>query len=186
MRFRCALKPRVRRGVIIAAVGCVAGGLAGSAIAVPPERFVTFDLTSDYQDARCGDAIIHEEDVGRITFTRFFNPDGSEKALVIHFTAVTQTLTNTETGITLTNFYSQVFHERVSVDPETGVIAVEDDITGLNFIIRSADGGPPLVSAGRGVDTYNVTFDGEGNVIVSDVSRTSTPNLVHLLQVLCA
>jgi hypothetical protein len=54
----------------------------------------------------------------------------------------------------------------------------------LNFIIRRGDT-PPLVSAGRGVIRFHYTIDADGNPVVTDVTQTSTPNLVHTTQLLC-
>jgi hypothetical protein len=156
----------------------------GGAAAAPPQRTVTFEATSTFTSPFCGDALIAEHDVGRITYTEFFNPGGSSKAFMIHDTAVTQTLTNTETGATLTDFFSQLVDERFSIDPSTGDITITVSVDGLNFIIRGTN--PPLVSAGRGVLTFLITFDAQGNPTVTQIGETATPNLVHLTQLLCA
>lgn len=162
----------------------LAGVWAGNATAGPPQRTVTFETTSTFRSPFCGDAIIVEHDVGRMTFTLFFNPDGSVR-ITAHETAITQTLTNTETGATLTNFFSQAVSARNSFDPASGAITVTESVNGLNFIIRGTDG-PPLVSAGRGVVTFLITFDANGNPVVTKTAETSTPNLAHLTQLLCA
>jgi hypothetical protein len=53
---------------------------AGGAAAVPPERTVFFELTYPITSFACPDAHLVEHDVGRITFTAFFNPDGTPRA----------------------------------------------------------------------------------------------------------
>jgi hypothetical protein len=156
----------------------------GSAMAVPPQRTVTFEATETFTSPFCGEALIVAHDVGRITFTEFFNPDGSVRAATMHDIAITETLTNTETGATLTIFYSNFLDARISVDRKSGAITVTESFNGLNFIIEGTDG-PPLVSAGRGVITLVITFDANGNPVVTRTD-TSTPNLVHLTQLLCA
>lgn len=179
------MKGRATCGVLVVVVLTVLAAVwTGSATAAPPQRTVAFEETDAYTSQFCGDALIVEHDVGRITYTDHRNPDGSPKAFTIHYAAITQTLTNTATGATLTNFYSQVQAVRTSVDPESGAITVTASVTGLNFIIRASDE-PPLVSAGRGVITFLVTFDANGNEVVT-TTVTETPNLLHLTQLLCA
>jgi hypothetical protein len=180
------MKGRSGRLLVAVVVAVLAAVWTGSATAVPPERTVTFEVTNTFTSPFCGDALIVVHDVGRITFTAFFNPDGPFlKAFMIHDPALTSTLTNTETGATLTLFYSNLDVVRQSFDPTTGVLTVTESFNGLNFIIRGTDG-PPLVSAGRGVITFLITFDADGNPIFSDVRESSTPKIVHLTQILCA
>ena len=177
------MKGSMRLLLAVVALAVLVAVWTGSATAVPPQRTVTFELTSTFTSPFCGDAVIVAHDVGRITITFFFNPDGS-LTVTVHDTAITQTLTNTETGATLTTFYSQFIDERVSVDPESGAITITESVNGLNFIIDGTES-PPLVSAGRGVATFVITFDANGNPVVTE-TETSTPNLVHLTQLLCA
>jgi hypothetical protein len=174
----------MRRFLIIAAIASTAAVWTGSATAVPPVRGVTFENTYSFTSPFCGDAQIVAHDVGRMTFADFFSPDGSLKASTNHLTAITQTLTNTATGATITNFYSQFVVARFSVDALTGAITIVESINGLNFIIQEPDG-RRQVSAGRGTITLLVTFDENGNPVVTE-TETSTPNLVHLTQLLCA
>lgn len=180
------MKGRSGRLLVAVMLAVLAAVWTGTATAVPPERTVTSEATQTFTSPFCGDALIVVHDVGRITYTAFFNPDGPFlRAFMIHDAALTSTITNTETGATLTLFYSNLDVTRQSFDPETGVLTVTESFNGLNFIIRGTDG-PPLVSAGRGVITFLVRFDADGNPILSDFRQTSTPNLVHLTQVLCA
>jgi hypothetical protein len=174
----------MRLFLVVAMLAAPAAVWTGGAMAVPPERFVTFDATSTFTSPNCGDAIIVEHDVGRMTFTVFFNADGSVRSVAIHDAAITQTLTNTDTGATLTNFFSQAVGERFSVDLNSGAVTVTETVNGLNFIIRGTN--PPRVSAGRGVATFLITFDADGNPTVTKTGETSTPNLVHLTRLLCA
>lgn len=172
-----------QRLIITFALIVLAAVWSGSAAGDPPERSVAFDATSTFTSPFCGDAPIVEHDVGRMTFTVFFNADGTFKAATVHPVAITQTLTNTATGATLTDFFSQFVRDRETFDPTTGVLTLTEEVNGLNFIIRGTD--PPLVSAGRGVITYLITFDAEGNPHVTVASQTSTPNLAHLTGLLC-
>jgi hypothetical protein len=174
----------MRRLLLAAALAVLAAVWTGSATAVSPQRTVTFEVTYTFTSPFCDDALILAHEVGRRTFTDFFNPDGSLKATTIHDTAITQTLTNTETGATLTNFFSQFIDVRIKVDRRSGAITVTESINGLNFIIEGTDG-PRVVSAGRGVITFLITFDANGDPVIT-VTETSTPNLVHLTQLLCA
>jgi hypothetical protein len=158
---------------------------AGGAAAVSPERTVFFELTYPIFSSVCPDAHFVEHDVGRITFTTFLNADGTLRAFGTHDAAITSTITNTDTGATLTFFYSNFVHEQISVDSATGALTDTLSLNGLNFIIQSPDG-PPLVSAGRVVVTLLVTFDADGNPIFTVTGITSTPNIVGLSQFICS
>jgi hypothetical protein len=175
----------MRRYLIIAMVAVLATLWTGSAAAIPPERFVTFEATSVFKSPFCGDATIVEHDVGRITLKAFFNPDGTLKAFTIQDAATTSTLTNTETGATLTFFYSNFVNDQYRVDHRTGAITDTLSFNGLNAIIRSPEG-PPIVTAGRAALTYLVTFDVDGNPIFTPTRETATPNMEHLTKILCA
>jgi hypothetical protein len=175
----------MRRHLIIAIPVVLAALWTGSAAAVPPERFVVFDLMFVFKSPFCGDATIVGHNVGRSTVKTFFNRDGTVKAFTIQDAAVTQTLTNTETGATLTNFYSQFVKDQYRVAPTTGAITETLTFNGLNGIIKNPEG-PPLVIAGRAEQTYLITFDAEGNPIFTLTSDTSTPNMEHLTKLLCA
>lgn len=180
------MKGRVMRRLLVAVTLAVLGAVwAGGAAAVPPQRTVGFEDTYTYRAQPCGDALIVVHDVGRITFTDFFNPDGSLKVSTIHDAAITSTQTNTETGATLTSFYSNFVQDRLSIDPRSGVITEILSFNGLNFIVEGRDG-RRVVSAGRGVFTFLITFDADGNLIGTPIGGTSTPNLVHVSQLLCA
>jgi hypothetical protein len=158
----------------------------GPAAAVPPERTVAFDVTYTFDNSPfCGDATIIVHDVGRITFTSFFNPDGSLRAFTVHDAAVTSTLTNTETGATLTGFYSNLDASKFSFDPSTDIFTVEESFNGLNILIRDA-GGAPFVYAGRALVTFRIKVDSEGNGTLIDVTQVATPKMVHLTQLLCS
>jgi hypothetical protein len=100
------MKGRVIRRLLVAVMLAASAAVwTGNAAAVPPQRTVTFDFTyPPFMSPFCGDALIVQHDVGRITFTTFFNPDGSPSRFTIHDAAVTSTLTNTDTGATLTLF----------------------------------------------------------------------------------
>ena len=125
--------------------------------------------------------VVH--DVGRIMTTVFIQPDGTFR-LAIHDAAITSTITDTRTGATLTGFYSNVEAVQQKTDPVTGAITQTLGFTGLNFIFRTAEGAP-LVSAGRAVQTFLITFDADGNPVFTSTGTRSTPNMVHATQVLC-
>jgi hypothetical protein len=181
-------KSRLRRRALIAVTLAVfaAAAWTGSAVGAPVFRSVTFEQTYSFDNSPfCGDAVIVVHDVGRITFTVFLNQDGTPQAFATHDAAITSTITNTETGVSITFFYSNFVNEQIRTDPRTGVITDTLSFTGLNFIIRSPDG-PPLVAAGRAELTATVTFDADGNPIFTQTGSSETPNMVHLTQVLCA
>jgi hypothetical protein len=180
------MKGSTRLLLVVVALALLTGVWTGSATAVSPERTVAFETTYTLTSPFCGDAVIAAHEVGRIASTTFFNPDGS-LTFGLHDAAITATWTNTETGATLTFFYSNFIHERDTFDPATGAITVTASFNGLNFIIEGTDG-PPLVAAGRAVITLLVTFDEDGNPVVTQTIGTVTPNLAgkHLLQLLCA
>jgi hypothetical protein len=172
------------RLLIVAVLALAAAAWAGSAVAVPPERTVLFDDTFQTHSPFCGDAIIVEHDVGRITYVAFFDQNGFVPRSAVHGAAVTSTYTNTSTGATLTVFHSNLDSSRISFDPATGIYTVTESFTGLNFILRRP-GEPPLVSAGRAVDTFTVSFDSEGNPTFTELGDSATPNMVHITQILC-
>ena len=174
------------RVVLIGAVLGVATAVwTATATAIPPERTVTFDQTYSFNSPFCGNAIIVQHDVGRITFTSFFNPDGSLRAFTVHDAAVTTTLTNTATGATLTGFYSNLDASNFSFDPATGVLTWTESFNGLNILVKGT-GGAPFVSAGRAVVTLRFTFDADGNGILLDETQVATPKMFHLTQLLCS
>jgi hypothetical protein len=155
-------KSQLGRRVLIAVIlgVFVAAAWTGSAVGAPVFRSVTFEQTYSFDSPFCGDAVIAVHEVGRITFTVFLDKNGFPQSFALHDAAITYTITNTETGASITSFYS-------------------------NFMIRSADE-PPLVSAGRAELTYTLTFDADGNPIFTQTGLSETPNMVHLTQLLCA
>jgi hypothetical protein len=162
------------------------GFSATPATADAPVRWVTFDATEIVTDSPfCPGDVIEIHDVGRITYTAFFNRDGTLKAFTTHDAAVTSYVEDTTTGAKLTVFYSNVVIQRNSIDSETGVITGTVSFDGLNFIIAGADG-PPLVSAGRAVINFTVTFDSEGNPMVTETGGSATPRMLHFTQILCS
>jgi len=174
-----------RRFLITVAMGVLAAAWTGSATAGPVFREVTFDQTYSFNNSPfCGDAVIVVHDVGRITTTVFIQPDGTFR-LSIHSAAITSTITNTETGATLTSFYSNLEAVQLKIDPVTGAMTETLTFTGLNFIFRTP-AGAPLVAAGRAVVTILVTFDTDGNPIFTKTGESSTPNMEHVTKVLCA
>jgi hypothetical protein len=176
----------MRRFIVAAAVAGVIGACAGNATAVPPDRTVTFEDAYTFDNSSfCPGDLIAVDDVGRITYTAFFNRDGSLKAFTTHDAAISSVITDTTTGRSLQLFYSNVVIQRDSIDLATGVITITLGFNGLNFIIGGT-AGPPLVSAGRAVETLLLTFDSEGNPTVTEVGSVATPNMVHLTQVLCS
>jgi hypothetical protein len=175
----------LQRLLIATSVLVLAAISTGTAAAVPPERTVTFDVTYTVQSPFCGDAIIVQHDVGRITFTSFFNADGSLRAFTVHDAAVTSTFTNTETGATLTGFYSNLDSSQFRFDPATGILTATESFNGLNLLVRGT-GEAPFVSAGRAVVTFRIMFDADGNGTVIDVTQVATPKMFHLTQVLCS
>jgi hypothetical protein len=180
------MKTRATRRFLIAVIAAVPAAVwTGDATAAPPQRTVTFDVAFTFTSPFCGDAIITDHDVGRITFTSFVNADGTPRAFTTHDAATTTTLTNTETGATLTLFYSNFVDARLSVDPRTGVITELVSFNGLNFLGETLDG-TPFVSAGRAELTFLVTFDADGNPIFTPTGVSETPKIVHLTQLLCA
>jgi hypothetical protein len=175
----------LQRLLIATSVLVLAAIWTGTAAAVPPDRTIMSEATQTFQSPFCGDALIVEHDVGRITYTSFFNPDGSLRAFTVHDAAVTTTLTNTETGATLTGVYSNLDATQISFDPSSGVVTLTESFNGLNILLRGT-GGAPFVSAGRAVVTYRFRFDSEGNAILIDVTQVATPKMVHLTQLLCS
>jgi hypothetical protein len=178
-----ALRPLV----VLVSLGLLAGAVwTGTATAAPVFREVTYEQTSSFDNSSfCGNATIVEHDVGRMMTAVFVQPDGSIRVLT-QGAKVTSTLTNTETGATLTFVGSNMESFRqLTTDPLTGAITETVAFNGLNYLIRTPQSAP-LVSAGRGVLTLAVTFDGDGNPIFTPTGELSTPNLKHLTQLLCA
>jgi hypothetical protein len=177
----------MRRYLVIGIVVLLAALWTGSAAAIPPERFVFFESTAVFNNSPfCGDATIVVHDVGRITLAEFFNPDGTPKAFTVHDAAITETLTNLDTGATLTTFYSNFVNDQYRIDRRTGAITETLSFSGLNAIIRDPNGKPTVVTAGRATLTYLVTFDAAGNPVFTPTGVTETPNMEHLTQILCA
>jgi hypothetical protein len=157
----------------------------GTAAAAPVFRAVTFDRTSTFNDSPfCGDATLVEHDVGRLMTAVFVQPDGSIHVLE-HGAHVTSTLTNNSTGATLTVVGSNMESFTETTDPVTGAMSETVAFHGLNYLIRTGQG-KPIVSAGHGVLTLAVTLDANGNPIFTPTGESSTPNLHHLTQLLCA
>lgn len=177
----------MRRYLVTGIVVLLAALWTGSAPATPPERVVLVETTGIFNNSPfCGTDTIVVHDVGRITLAVFFNPDGTVKAFTVHDAAITSTLTNLDTGATLTGFYSNFVNDQYRIDPRTGAITETLSFSGLNAIIRDANGKPTVVTAGRATLTYLVTFDSAGNPIFTPTGVTETPNIVHLTQILCA
>jgi hypothetical protein len=176
----------MRRFIVWALVASLFGVCATNAAAIAPDRTVTFENAYMFANSPfCPGDLIAVDDVGRITYTAFFNRDGSLKAFTTHDAAISSSVTDATTGKTLQVFYSNVVIQRDTIDPVTGVITITLGFNGLNFIIQGTSG-PPLVSAGRAVETVTLTFDSEGNPTLTEVGSTATPNMMHLTQVLCS
>jgi hypothetical protein len=167
------------RWTIAAALFAVAAAtlvLAGAALAKPPSQTgQVFHIDDTYIDPffsdLCGFDVL-QHDVGVIKTT--FLPDGRFREQI----SLRQTVTNPETGTFLV--YRTTGSRTFSFEPidENGSFEQTLTFTGLNFRLFAADG-TPLVSSGRGVTTFTVVFDENGNLVDVTFEERATPHLEH-------
>jgi hypothetical protein len=161
---------------------------AGTAAAGAPGRTVLFDGTITFTSPFCGDALLVEHTVGRITDLSWSNADGTGFRFMEHWAATTSTLTNTDTGVTLTFDTANLESDHLTLDPTTGGFTLTEVFDGLNFK-ESGTSGPPRILTGRATETLVGTYEVVGGVIylspVTDI-QTQTAHVDHITKLLCS
>jgi len=166
------------RWTIVAALFAVVAAslvLAGAAFAKPPSQTgQVFHIDETYVDpyfsSVCGFDVL-EHDVGVIKFS--FLPNDRFRQIV----NVRQTLTNQETGTSVvvrTTASGTFSYEPID---ENGSFEQTFTFTGLNYLVLDKDN--TVVSSGRGVATFTVIFDENGNIVDITYEERSTPHLEH-------
>ena len=149
--------------------------LAGTAFAQPPSQTgKVFHIDETYVDpywsSTCGFDVV-EHDVGVLQFT-------FPKNKIIVQQNIRSTLTNPETGTSVVVLTAGTFTDSFKLIDQNGSFSYTTTFTGLNYQVFGADGA--VISAGRGVDTFTLIFDENGNLVDFRFEESTTPNLEHL------
>ena len=182
------MKARWTMATTLFAVMVATLALAGAAYAqsqkVFPDEVIHIDRTyvDPYFSEVCGFPVV-QHDVGVIKFT-FFQTDPSGEIRARQQFSLRQTVTNPETGTSVTGRTSgNETSTLVSLD-ENGSFLYSETFVGLNIVLtglRGPDGTPIPNFSGRGVVFFSVTFDEKGNVVDFNFGETKTPHLEHIL-----
>jgi hypothetical protein len=169
---------------VVVATLALAGAASAQSQKVFPGEVVHIDETyiDPYFSEVCGFPVV-QHDVGVIKFT-FFETDPNGDLRVHEQVSLRQTVTNAETGTSLTGQVSGSEIATVETTDENGSLLFTETFMGLNFLLRGLKGpdGTPLPNfSGRGVEFLSVTFDENGNVIDFNFGDTKTPHLEHIL-----
>jgi hypothetical protein len=183
-----AMKARWTMAATLFAVAVATLALAGAAYAqsqkVFPSDVFHIDETfvDPYYSEVCGFPVV-QHDVGVIKST-FFATDPNGDIRVRLQVSIRQTVTNPQTGTSLTGQTSGAETTTVELLDENGSFLFAETFVGLNFLLRGLKGpdGTPLPNfSGRGVQFFSVTFDENGNIVDFNFGETKTPHLEHLL-----
>jgi len=149
--------------------------LAGTASAQPSQLGGVTHINSTYVDPSltsvCGFDVV-EHDVGVIHSKSLPNDRFREQV------SLRQTLTNPETGTSMVYLTAGPATQSFQTIDQNGSFTQTFTITGLNYLLLGAYP-KNVVSSGRGVATFTVLFDRNGNLVDVTSVETSTPHLAH-------
>ena len=169
------MKARWTMAATLFAVAVATLVLAGAVLAKPPSQTgQVFHIDDTYIDPFFSDLCgfdVQQHDFGVEKFDLL--PNDRFRLQI----SLRQTVTNPETGTFLV--YQTTGSETFSFVPidENGSFEQTFTFTGLNFRLSGAD--ETFIASGRGVETFTVIFDENGNFVDVFFEERKTPHLEH-------
>jgi hypothetical protein len=130
----------------------------------------------------CGFTVV-QHDVG-VNKVSVFVTGPNDQLRIRDQISLRQTVTNPETGTSLTVQTSGSETLSIVLPDDHGSFVTEETFMGLNFLIKGLKGQdgtslPP--SSGRGVVFFSLTVDENGNVVDFNFGERRTPHLEHII-----